>query len=37
MKTKNTITRYVKINKPGTQVKKGLNKEQRMIISENIC
>ena len=37
LKQKNTITRYVNINVPGIQVKKGLNKEQRMVISENIC
>ena len=36
-KTKKTIAMYVNINVPGIQVKKGLNKEQRMVISENIC
>ena len=37
LKQKNTIIRYVNIDVPGIQVKKGLNKEQRMAISQNIC
>ena len=37
LKQKNTITSSVNINVPGIQLKKGLNKEQIMVIRENIC
>ena len=36
LKQKNTITGFVNTNVPGIQVKKGLNKEQRMVIGDNI-
>ena len=38
LKPINTVLRWVNINAPGIQVKKkGLNKEQGLVISENIC
>ena len=36
LKQKNTITGFVNTHVPGLQVKKGLNKEQRMVIGDNI-